>query len=355
MKFKHFFLLPAMLFLATTLYSQVGIGTTDPSQAAMLEISSQTNGTGDYKGFMPPRVPDEAARDQIPVFNTDDGLMVYVKDIGCIQIWDGNSWKDGFCSNYRPVAINVDFEGSLYVNHSLEASFTYYDAEGDPEGAHVYQWYRATNDSGTSATAILGATSSIYELVAADTDKYIAVSITPVAISGTSPGIPVFSSYQGPIILQPLASNLFISEYVEGSVENRAIEIANYTGSPKNLSNYRLGYYSNGSNTFTNIPLTNGIILNNGEVYVIKHNSADLILFWDQSAILNYNGDDAVALRTSTGTIIDLLGEIGVRENFGEDKTLRKKPATGSSTTYDAGDYDSFPMNTFNGLGSHQY
>ena len=102
MKFKHFFLLPAMLFLATTLYSQVGIGTTDPSQAAMLEISSQTNGTGDYKGFMPPRVPNVAARNSIDASSTDIGLLIFVESLKCLQMWNGTGWENVKCFTTDP-------------------------------------------------------------------------------------------------------------------------------------------------------------------------------------------------------------------------------------------------------------
>ena len=42
-------------------------------------------------------------------------------------------------------------------------------------------------------------------------------------------------------------SELFISEYVEGSGNNKAIEVYNPTGSSINLANYRLIRFSNGA------------------------------------------------------------------------------------------------------------
>lgn len=42
-------------------------------------------------------------------------------------------------------------------------------------------------------------------------------------------------------------SELFISEYVEGTGNNKAIEIYNPTGSDIDLSNYRIVRYSNGA------------------------------------------------------------------------------------------------------------
>ncbi len=357
MNFKKYLLLFSILALSTESHSQVGIGTIEPSPAAMLEVSSQTNGTGDYKGFMPPRVPDVDARNSIPVTAADDGLMVYVQDIGCLQIWDGSGWENIMCQNYPPVAQNVSFSGNLFVGEELEATFTYFDAEGDPEGAHSYQWYRADDMPGAGAIEIPGATSETYQIVTADLGKYLAVEITPRAITGLSPGASVRSSYQGPVVVPLFASDLFISEYVEGSGQNKAIEIANFTGSAKNLNGYRLVIYSNG-NTSPQSPISfnNNYLLAHGDVYIIKHSDASGISVFNQaSGALGFNGDDAIVLRTLTGTNIDVVGIIGDTEMFGENKTLRKKPATGPSTTYDTNDYDSFSQDTFDGLGWHTF
>src|SRR5699024_6103627 len=51
---------------------------------------------------------------------------------------------------------------------------------------------------------------------------------------------------------QESADDLFISEYIEGSSYNKAIEIYNGTGSSVNyLSDYQLALYSNGSDNPT--------------------------------------------------------------------------------------------------------
>lgn len=197
-----------LLLISSAFYCQVGIGTTNPSSAAMLEVSSQVEGTEGYKGFMPPRVPDIMKRNEIPVSGADDGLMVFVQDIGCLQIWDGISWKNGMCLNYPPVGKDVNISGGLYIGNSLEANFIYFDAEGDPEGMHLYKWYQANDATGAGASVISGATTAIYQAVAGDVNKYLAVEVTPVATSGLSPGTSVLSSYQGPIreVPQLLAS-----------------------------------------------------------------------------------------------------------------------------------------------------
>ena len=87
------------LFISSTVFSQVGIGTTTPAESSMLEVSSQTEGTGPYKGFMPPRVPDVAARDGINPSSSDFGLLVFIEGNGCLQMWSGTVWVNVRCLN----------------------------------------------------------------------------------------------------------------------------------------------------------------------------------------------------------------------------------------------------------------
>src|SRR5699024_8502755 len=58
------------------------------------------------------------------------------------------------------------------------------------------------------------------------------------------------------------ADDLFISEYIEGSSYNKAIEIYNGTGSSVNLSDYQLELYSNGSDNPTQSLTLSGSLAN---------------------------------------------------------------------------------------------
>ena len=80
---------------STVLFSQVGIGTTTPSDASMLEVSSSTSGNTPYKGFMPPRVTFTTDLTSIPAGINDAGLQVFVMETGCLNIWNGVSWESG--------------------------------------------------------------------------------------------------------------------------------------------------------------------------------------------------------------------------------------------------------------------
>src|SRR5687767_13467382 len=74
-----------------------------------------------------------------------------------------------------------------------------------------------------------------------------ATAVTTVAAIGVAP-----------TAASAAPTDLFISEYVEGSSNNKAIELFNGTGSAIDLTagGYQLQLHFNGSTTPTNLPLT---------------------------------------------------------------------------------------------------
>jgi predicted extracellular nuclease len=165
-------------------------------------------------------------------------------------------------------------------------------------------------------------------------------------------------------------TELFFSEYVEGSSNNKALEIFNGTGASVDLlaGAYDVQFYFNGSfSAGTTIVLT-GVVAA-GDVYVVADDSAhaDILAQADQVSTSNFfNGDDAVVLRKA-GTIVDALGEIGFDPGteWGtglvstQDNTLRRKGSVeaGDPEPFDdfdpALEWDGFAIDTFDGLGSH--
>ena len=106
------------------------------------------------------------------------------------------------------------------------------------------------------------------------------------------------------------ATDLFISEYVEGSGSEKYIEIYNGTGVSVNLSDYRLRLYANGSATTTSDILLSGTLAD-GQVIVYK-NSASTLYAGINNASVNFNGDDAIVLyKISTNSNVDIFGRIG--------------------------------------------
>lgn len=143
-------------------------------------------------------------------------------------------------------------------------------------------------------------------------------------------------------------TNVFISEYVEGSGNNKAIEIYNGSGASISLSGYTIAQ----SNTTATISLSG--TLASGSTYVVANSSASTAILTKAnltSSSLSFNGDDAVTL-TQNGAAIDVIGTAGA--SFGADKTLvRKSTVSAGSTSYAASQWDAYAADTTAYLGSH--
>lgn len=106
-------------------------------------------------------------------------------------------------------------------------------------------------------------------------------------------------------------SDLFISEYIEGSGNNKYLEIYNPTNAPIDFDfNYEIRIYSNGAPTAnTVIALYETVAA--FDVFIIANSGASMAAIADRtSGVLSFNGNDAVAL-LKNGTIIDVIGQIG--------------------------------------------
>lgn len=169
-------------------------------------------------------------------------------------------------------------------------------------------------------------------------------------------------------LLAPAAqADLFFSEYVEGSSNNKALEIFNSGDAAVNLSGYHVFMSFNGGSTTATINLTGTIAPH--DVFVLAHASANatILAAADQTSSASwYNGDDAILLRNGS-TVIDSIGQLGVDPGaeWGSglvstaDNTLRRKASvvTGDTINNDAFDpaleWDGYAQDTFSGLGSH--
>lgn len=165
----------------------------------------------------------------------------------------------------------------------------------------------------------------------------------------------------------PAQSSVFFSEYVEGSSNNKALEIYNGTGAALDLTGFFVDIYFNGVTTAQNQIALDGTIPAN-DVFVIAHSSAGFALQADQtSGSLAFNGDDAVVLRFGS-TMLDVIGRIGEDPPVGQwgsgltstaDNTLRRNSSvlSGDVNGTDAFDpsiqWTGFQQDNIEGLGSH--
>ena len=150
------------------------------------------------------------------------------------------------------------------------------------------------------------------------------------------------------------ADDLFISEYIEGSSNNKAVEIYNGTGASVDLSDYTLRLYFNGGTSPSSISLSGTLAA--GGVYVVAHSSANATILAAAdlaTGSLTFNGNDVVALAKS-GSNIDVIGTIGSSANFAEDVTkVRKSSVTDGVTTYDTDEWTNYASDTTTYLGDH--
>lgn len=152
----------------------------------------------------------------------------------------------------------------------------------------------------------------------------------------------------------PAEGYLIISEYVEGSGNNKYIEVFNPTESTIALDeNYQLMCYANGATSPQNTFDMTGSIAP-GAVIVYKNSQAEV--YTGEATVCgacNFNGDDAIVLAYK-GQAIDVMGVIGERLKFGENVTLRRvATVTVPSATYNESEWESFDSDDVSGLGSH--
>lgn len=202
-------------------------------------------------------------------------------------------------------------------------------------------------------------------------------------------------------------SELFFSEYVEGSDNNKALEIYNPTNNPITINNdYRIVRYNNGSSAAAGEANTQAYVILNPhtiqahDVWVLvidKRNAsgtgqelpvvaalqavADTFVCPDYnlSYALSHNGNDAISLQKLVGgnwIYCDIFGEIGVDPVnswsdcppfydgscgawYTKDQTLIRKTGVKTGVTSNPSPFnptlqwDSLPNNTFSNLGTH--
>ena len=162
-------------------------------------------------------------------------------------------------------------------------------------------------------------------------------------------------------------TELFFSEYAEGSSNNKYIEIYNPTANAISLSSYTV-YQSGNGGSYTNTFTTNATIASGG-VYMIAANQADasILAVADTAmaypSIAHFNGDDAMILVSGTDTV-DVIGVPGVDPGSSwtvgtgstANHTLVRMASIGAGSTdwtTGATEWDVYAQNTWTYMGAH--
>lgn len=185
-------------------------------------------------------------------------------------------------------------------------------------------------------------------------------------------------------------SDLFISEYVEGTAFSKAMEFYNPTSATIAMSNYRLVRYSNGSATGTDSTDLVGSV-NSYSTFVISYGVSSTTVVCDPALQAkaqqldhaypnptSMNGDDALVLvKILPYTRLDIFGKIGEQPTtawsdiapftggsgmgkwWTADHSLQRKASVKTGVSSNPSffnvtlQWDSLPKNNFSNVGMH--
>lgn len=241
---------------------------------------------------------------------------------------------------------------NLVISNETESTFIIsWDASTDNTKVGIYEiyvddiLYGSSNNEMFTANGLAPSTTYKVQVLAVDEVGNKSALSTPVNGTTTNGSAT--------------ASELFFSEYLEGSSNNKALEIVNLTNSDIDLSSYSLKRQSNGGLNGADweweMSLA-GKTIKSQNVFVIVNEAAgehtdsksqkardagdflisiaDTIRVHDGDtnfgAPINFNGNDPVGL-FKNGVLIDIIGTYnGGSANFGKDRTLRRKSGVSS-------------------------
>ena len=212
-----------------------------------------------------------------------------------------------------PTAPSLSASGTTNVSTTL--AFT---GATDNIGVTAYEIYKdgaliaTVNNSPYTVTGLSASTTYIFTVKAKDDAGNVSPLSNTVSVT---------------TLAAPAATELYISEYYEGTSNNKVLEITNPTLSAISLSGYSIKKQSNGSGAWS-FELTLSGTINPKSTFLLKNSLTSLssCTFTAQSVVgapIDFNGDDPVAL-FKNGTLIDVVGTFNGTSNFAKDTDLRR-------------------------------
>lgn len=244
-----------------------------------------------------------------------------------------------------PLNLNVIQTGAYYTQLAWSPS-----TSSDVIGYHVYQ--NGTLVTTTKSTSIvidhLTPSTSYSFTVKAYDQGYLQSPDSNTATVSTSAA-------------DTSSKDLFIVKYIEGTGNNKALEIVNRTGHEVDLNHYtiRVQYYNNtsGSYYYGNSFELEGKLPNN-QNFVVLNPKSTLSCYTNNDArfltageAMTFAGTQYVELAYKS-TTVDAIGSKFVSNSYGDVSLYRKNTVTQPSSTFNIGEWDSFGTDYCQNLGT---
>jgi endonuclease I len=275
---------------------------------------------------------------------------------------DGGGASTDNTGNYNKIVVTADRlifstnkpPSSIYTNTNFEVEVNAVDANENIDiDNNTSVTLSLASGSGTLSSSSglnqnLSSGTFLWNDIQYDTEEDFSISATASALTAANSSLITATS-------NTYFSDLMITEYVEGSSNNKYIEIWNNTGASVDLSDYSIQIYYNGNTSPGTTISLSGTLAQDG-IYVIANSNANI---WSgtpdlTSGSLNFNGNDAIVLVNSNAKgNVDVLGTIGSSSYYAIDKTLeRNTTANGPNSTYSPSEWDEKSQDDVSGLGN---
>ncbi|RZT91813.1 putative secreted protein (Por secretion system target) [Ancylomarina subtilis] len=261
------------------------------------------------------------------------------------------------CGGTQPTNSAPVFTSSVVVDATENVAYSYNitatDVDNDNlsfSASSLPSWLSLT-DNGNGSAVLSGTPLAAH------------VGVNSVGLSVSDGQVSAVQNFQITVVGENVsagAGDLFFSEYIEGSSNNKALEVANFTGSTVDLSAYTIKKQTNGAGLWSGGLVLSGTLANQ-DVFVAANSSAVAEItsqadYTGGVGEMTFNGNDALGL-FKNGVLIDIIGNFdGGSAYFAQDQTMRRKSNIQSpNVTYSVSEWDVLAKDTFTGLGSHVF
>jgi len=292
------------------------------------------------------------AQDPVSQKEIDRNNAVYSIQKNRNPFIDNPSWANAIWAQtadavvpQAPLNLTITQTSAFFTNLSWSPS-----SSSDVIGYKIYQnGVLVRSTKGTSVNIDHLTPSTTYQFTIKAYDNAYLLSTDSNTVSTTTLSSDIY------------AKDLIVTKYLEGTANNKAIEITNKTGHIVNLNDYRLSIQlNNGINYYFVDPYELEGIVQNNETFVILHPDANFSCYTtDQAKFvtaapqMTFSGSNYLELRYKSSTI----DAIGV-SNQSNSSTLsntslyRKSTVTQPTTTFNIGEWDNYANDYCQNLGS---